>query len=610
MKVSEYILNCISFLEVKDIFLLPGGGAMHLNDALAKNVMLKAIPMQHEQACGIAAESYGRIKECGFGVAMVTTGPGSTNIITPISGAWIESIPLLVLSGQAKSTDLIGDKKIRQGGVQEVDFISMVKKISKFSKTLKKVAEVESALVDAILAMLLGRKGPAILDIPLDIQASEISISPKKTVEIIKDKLQASLANQSNLSQKNQQKITSLFKESRRPLVLVGHGVRLSNAQKELIDFVSKHRIPCVFTWNASDLLEWDNELNIGKPGVVASRAPNFAIQNCDLLISIGCRLDNVITAYNPKNFARNAKKVIVDIDRAELEKNNFNNSLNVLMDAKDFLITIQNLNTQFNNNLQWNRQCMDWKKRYGKIIQNNSEANQIGHYDFINILSDLIPNDAVVITGSSGLAIEVFYSAYRNKPGQRFFLTSGLGSMGYGLPAAIGGCIANNRQITFCIESDGSLMLNIQELSTVSSQELPLKIIVLNNRGYASIRNTQNNYFDGRLIASNDETGVHIPDLKVLAASFGIKGYTVTSLDRFIEVFNTEINSIEPVLIDVHLTESEILQPKVAAIPHKDGSMTSMPLEDMTPLLPIDILEKEMLTGVQKVSYDARTQE
>ena len=589
-RVADYLLNRLADLGVEDIFFLPGGGAMYLNDALACETRITAVPCHHEQACGIAAEAYGRTHDCGFGVAMVTTGPGATNVLTPVAGAWIESLPLFILSGQVKRPDALRGRPLRQSGVQEVDVVSMVKPITKYAVTVDSPENVRKCFEEAIWHMRSGRPGPVWLDVPLDVQAAPIDPDTLVGFESPNTDLDSDVSQELI-------KLNQLLSESKRPLILAGHGVRISGGAKKFQELVEQLGIPCVFTWNASDLLAWDNPLYIGRPGVVAARAPNFAVQNCDLLISIGCRLDNVITAYNPKGFARNAKKVVVDVDQNELNRHEMQIAIPVLSDAKHFILSwLEKSSDSLPDWSEWRSKCLDWKKRYTPLDGRQFESiGPISHYQFVEAISEAIPENQLVITGSSGLAVEVFYTAYRNKVGQRMFLTSGLGSMGYGIAAAIGACIGAGRIPTVCVESDGSLMLNLQELATLKALALPITVVVMNNGGYASIRNTQRNYFEERYLGTGPASGLYIPDFVEVAKGIGLAAQDITSATQL----STAFDEHGPSLFNVHLKTDEVLSPKVAAMPQPDGSIISMPLEDMSPLMSLEQLEQEMLESL-----------
>ncbi len=602
MRVADWTVSRLLNEGVDKVFFLPGGGAMYLNDALAKNSDIAAVSCHHEQACGIAAEAYGRTghkKNPGFGVAMVTTGPGATNIITPVTGAWLDSLPMLVLSGQAKSADRINGRSIRQGGVQEVDIVSLVRPVTKFAKTITNPLDIGPALDTALYQMRSGRPGPVWLDIPLDIQGVQLprdyfsDWSPPKPIPT---------------PAPNIQKICDLIEGARRPIILLGHGVRLACADQKLRSLLEKLGIPAVFTWNALDLLPYDHPLNIGRPGVVAARAPNFAVQNSDLLISIGARLDNIVTAYNPSGFARAAKKIVVDIDAGELkEHKEMNIDYPLQMDALDFINLLLSLPVNSGSE-SWRERCSDWKRRFGvSSVSPKSESSTISHAAFIHSFSNAAPENTLIAAGSSGLAIEFFFSKFKNKQGQRTFLTSGLGAMGYGLPAAIGACLGNGEKPMIAIESDGSFQLNIQELATVVSLELPICIFIMNNGGYASIRTTQRNYFESRYVGSGPDSGLFIPSVRDIAGAYGLTYFEVCKLETMDEKISEALEQRRPCIVEVQLASDEVLEPKCAAVPSSDGNITSMPLEDMTPLLTLEQLRSEMLIELTEESVSAR---
>jgi acetolactate synthase-1/2/3 large subunit len=597
VRVADYIVKRVAEEGIQEIFLLPGGGAMYLNDAIACESRLTPVPCHHEQACGIAAEANGRVNAAGFGVAVVTTGPGATNIITPVAGAWIESLPMLVISGQVKRADALNGRPIRQGGVQEVDIVSIVKPITKYAVTVNRPEHVRRDLEEALWHMKNGRSGPVWLDVPLDVQAAPVN--PSQLLGFVPPTEEPNLGIDLQIQQ-----INALLQASERPIFLIGHGVRIAGATEIFKKIAEQLRIPCTFTWNAADTFAWEHDLYVGRPGVVAARAPNFAVQNSDCLISIGCRLDNVITAYNPQGFARSARKIVVDVDAHELERHSMSIDISVCADAKAFLQTwFQSLPIMGPID-PWRTRCANWKHRYppldGRVFP---QTNPIGHFQLVDRLSDVIPEDRLVITGSSGLAVEVFYTAFRNRRGQRIFLTSGLGSMGYGLAAAMGACIGAGRQPTVCVESDGSLMLNLQELATLKHLNLPLTLVIMNNNGYASIRNTQRNYFQERYLGSGQSSGLWMPDFLKIAQAMGIRCERVNDIQQLTpDLFDAELK-----LVEVVLEEDVVLAPKVSALPQADGSMISMPLEDMSPLLPRDVLRQEMLIPLRPESLNAR---
>lgn len=614
-RVADWVVRRIADEGVGHIFLLPGGGAMHLNDAITLEPRVHGVVCQHEQACGIAAEAYGRTGSSnnpGFGVAMVTSGPGATNVITPVVGAWIDSVPMLVISGQAKRGDLVGNRDIRQGGVQEVDIVKMVSSVTKYAVTVMDPLLIEEHLETALSLMRSGRPGPVWIDIPLDVQAAPFRSPDVRVTSVAHcsaDESPRADLSSGCLTVETAEETVMMLSRAQRPLLLAGHGVRVSGAAKTLRDLIETMQIPCVTTWNALDLLPFEHALNIGRPGVVATRAANFAVQNCDFLLSIGARLDNVVTGYNLKGFARSAKKIVVDIDKSELaNKSELPNATFVHSDAKVFVDALRSIAKPLDIG-DWRDRCVSWKSRYplneGVTFPKRGE---ISHAHFVSVLSDVAPPDCLIATGSSGLAVEFFYAGFENKEGQRIFLTSGLGSMGYGLPAAVGACLGNSSMPVIAVESDGSLQLNIQELATVCSLSLPICLIVMNNGGYSSIRNTQRNYFDSRYLGSGPSSGLQLPSIKRLADVYGLKYLEAADSSNLRRVLLKAIGSPIPVIVNVALITDEALGPKCSAIPQADGSMLSMPLEDMTPLLSLEKLGEEMIVPLSETSFLSRS--
>lgn len=601
-RVADFIADFIAESGIGHVFLLPGGGAMYLVDAVGKHPDIEVVACLHEQAAAISAEAYARINE-NLGVCIVTTGPGATNAITAVAGAWIESVPMAVISGQVKRADMLRGAPLRQKGVQEVDIVSLVKGITKYAVTVERPEDIRIEMERAAHLARSGRAGPVWIDVPLDVQGAPVDAATlPHWRDDTKDDARQDISGEIERLQK-------LLAQAERPLLLAGHGVRLAGGAALFRELAENLGIPVVTTWNALDLLPYDHPLLVGRPGVVALRAPNFAVQNCDLLISVGSRLDNIITAYNPRGFARNARKVVVDVDRNELDKLDMDVALPIEADAKFFLSAWLNAEKIACPDWStWKERCSGWKRRYP--VNDGAPfppGGPISHYQLMDALSDAIPEDNIVSTGSSGLAVEAFYTIFRNKPGQRVFLTSGLGAMGYGLPAAIGACFANNRRPMVAIESDGSLQLNIQELSTLKAFNLPICLIVMNNDGYASIRNTQRNYFKGRYVGTGPETGLLLPDLEKVAATYDLPFLRIGDASELKDKLRQALGQARPLLVDVRLISDEALTPKVSALPQPDGSMISMPLEDMTPLLPLETLKTEMMVGLSEQSLAAR---
>lgn len=583
VRLADYVFARVRDEGVDSVFLVPGGGAMYLVDALGQNKDLRYVPTHHEQAAAIAAEAYSRING-HLGCVLVTTGPGATNAITGVTGAWIESVPLLVISGQVKRADLMGDSGVRQKGPQEVDIVSMVKPITKYAVTVLDPSEIRYHFEKAVHLATTGRRGPVWLDIPLDVQAAQIDAAT--LTSYVPETSSATDLTADAVA------VIDLLNTAERPIILAGHGIRLAEAAEDFRTFYEALGIPVVTTWNAADLIHSGHRLAVGKPGTVALRGPNFAIQNSDLILSIGARLDNVVTAYNPAKFGRHAPKVIVDVDPAELAKfpADMNIARAIRADARDFIraMLAQQPRIVAKDRSSWLSHCNDWKARYP--INDGAPfptSGVISHYHLTKVLADEIPDNTLIVTGSSGLAVEIFYTGFANKPGQRIFLTSGLGAMGYGLPAMVGAGIASGTKSFVGIEGDGSLMMNIQELQTIRMHDLPLKLFLFDNCGYASIRNTQRNYFEGRYVGTGPEGRLGLPDFVALAKANGIESMRIEDAADLVSGVREALSRRGPLVVDVQVQIDEALWPKSAALPQPDGTIRSMPLEDMSPLLP-----------------------
>ena len=589
-KVSDFLFELLRINNAKNIFLVPGGGNMHLTDAVKRNKKLSYTSFFHEQSASIAAESYSRSNN-NLGVALVTSGPGSTNAITGLAGAWIESVPLIIISGQVKTSDLIKSRKIRQYGPQEIEIKKIVNHITKFSVTINSKKNIIKIFKKAVAEAISGRNGPVWIDIPLDIQASEInySLSDLKEIKSINKKTKINFS-----------KILKEINKSKKPIILAGHGIRLSNSKDIFLKTINKLKIPVLTTWNSIDLIEYNSDLNFGSPGVVARRHSNLIVQKSDLIISIGSSLNKIVVAFNEKDFGRNAKKIIIDIDKNQLKSIKIPLSKKINACCNNFLIGFFShiRKNKVKNFCDWVEECLDLKKKYSNEFINRKKINKkIDHYFFTNHLSKTLKENQLISTGSSGLGIEIFYTFFETKKNQRIFLTSGLGSMGYGIPSSIGSCISNNKKKTILIESDGSFMFNIQELATIRSYNLPIKIIILNNRGYASIRTTHKNYFNERFVGTGFEDGIKYPNFEIIAKGFNLNYFSLKKKINFGKKLKNYLKNNKPSIIEIFLNKNDILKPKVSSIIKKNGQIISMPLEDMSPLISITKL-KNILNG------------
>lgn len=597
MRVADYILHAIACRGVKVVFFLPGGGAMHLNNALLRNKSLQAVSMLHEQGASIASEAYARTS-CLFGVCMVTTGPGATNAITGVSGAWFESTPMVVISGQVKRADLKGDRRLRQLGTQELDIVTVVSSITKYAVCLTDPALVRYEVEKALFLMQSGRPGPVWIDVPMDVQASEInpeSLIGYELAHTDQDQ-EAGLANTPLRTAAIQ--VANLLMNATRPVLLLGNGVHCAGAADNARSLVDQLQVPTQTTWIGADLLECSHPLYFGRPGTVASRGANFTIQNADLVITIGCRMDYSITGYNRKQFARGAEVVVVDIDEAEIDKLGNLPKVRVVADAGAFINELSNaMSSRPKRDYgEWIALCNQWKERYPVVVpEYYQQSGYTNTYVFTKILCDELESSDMLIPGSSGASIDTFWLAAELKNGQRAVATGGLGAMGYGLPAAIGGCIGSNGRRTISIDGDGGFMLNIQELEVVRRLNLPIKFFVLNNNGYASIRASQTGYFK-EAIGCDSDSGLTLPDVCKVASAFGIQSFRIANQQDLRASIREALNCEGPVICEVMVQPNQTIGPRVSSRLGKDGAMVSTPLEDLSPFLDREELWGNML--------------
>lgn len=579
-KVSDYIAEFIEKIKVKHVFMLPGGGAMHLVDSLG-NSGIQYICCQHEQAASVAAEAYGQHTN-HLGVAMVTSGPGATNAITGVTAGWIDSTPMLIISGQAKTADLVGDTGVRQRGSQEVQIIEMVKPITKYAAQIIKPEEIRYHLERAYMAATTGRKGPVWLSIPLDIQAAVINDENLEGYYTEK--------NTKEIEDSTIQHVYDLIRKSNKPLILAGNAVITSDSVDRFLELVQVLEIPVMTTWKSMDMMEEEHQLYVGHPGIMGDRGANFIIQDCDLLLVLGSRLDTSITAFNEKDFARKAKKIIVDIDRCEIDKLDMDIELKIVGEMSDFMDKmLRNVGMMSNkiDRRRWILNCRRLREVYPVIEEKYSNIKgYVSAYYFIGKLSELLDKDDIIVPESSGGAAEITCQAFKIKKGQKMKHAAGLGSMGFGLPYAIGACLANDRKRTILINGDGAFQLNIQELETLYRLQLPVKIFIWNNGGYASIRAMQNGNFNGHLVASDDESGQSMPNISAIAEAYGFKTYKISSNDDVENMLKIILQEDVPIICEVMVLPNETVSPRIKAIKNEDGSMVSMPLDKMWPYL------------------------
>lgn len=592
IKLSDYVIDFVAKQGVKHVFMVAGGGGMHLIDSLGKNKEIKYVINHHEQASAMSAEGYQRVTG-NLGVALVTTGPAATNAITGLLCSWNDSIPLLVLSGQANSKFLIKNTGLRQRGVHEVNITKIVESVTKYSVTVMDEKMIRYHLEKALYLTKSGRSGPVWIDIPLDIQTKIIDI--KTLVKFDSKKEFPNKKNSKDILKVD--KVADLLKKSKRPIILAGHGIRLSDMQDEFLKFVEKYKIPVVTTKNAFDLIYDNHPMKIGSVGINGQRSANFAIQNADLVLALGTRLAFPVVGYSTDLFAREAKKVVVDIDKNQLENALINVDVSINLDLKEFLPV---LDKKFKNKLldttDWIKVCQKWKKTFPSVDENQkNDKKYVNSYYFFDVLADTLSNKDVLVT-DQGASFYSLTQSFKVKKGQRVFTNGGFSPMGYGLPAAIGACFGNNEKRVICVHGEGGLELNIQELQTMIHYKLPIKLFVFNNQGYLSIKHTQMAYFDGNFVGCDSKSGLSCPDMIKIAKAYGIHTERIEKNQQLKQKFKKILSTDGPMLIEVILDPMQSFIPKVTSEKKPDGSMVSKPLEDMFPFLNRDNFYSNMI--------------
>lgn len=589
VKVSDFVFDYIANLGVKHIFYLPGGGAMHLDDSLGHNPKLTPVCMLHEQPCSIAAEAYSRISG-NFGVCVVTSGPGATNTITGLAGAWLDSTPVIFISGQAKRADLVRNQKIRQFGIQEVNVVELVKSVTKYAVQIKEPEDILYELDKAVAIAKEGKPGPVWLDIPLDIQASIIETESLKHYTK-KPKLY-------ECKDSDIKKTIELFNKSKRPLILLGNGIRLAGAVNEMNELIKKLNVPVMTTWNGVDLIEDDNPLFFGRPGAVGQRHANFIQQNADFVLTIGTRLNLLSTGYDFETFLRNAKHVMVEIDENEMKKCSVHPALAIHADAKSFIMKMlaSSDSIQANDHAEWWQYCKNIKKKYPLFIKEQTPEGQgVNTYSLVNTLTDKMTENDIYQFTSSGTGADIAMYTFRIKKGQRAFLTKGLASMGFDLSACIGSCLAGGGRRTVCITGDGGFLMNVQELATLKYQNLSVKLFILCNEGYGMIYNSQTGNFK-RLTGCTKESGLGMPDMKSIVEGFGIKCFEIDSESELDTKIDEVLSYEGPAVCTVKVYIGQKILPRQTNYMKEDGQMASRPLEDMSPLLERDEFAENMI--------------
>ena len=594
IKVSDYISDFFVKKKMSHVFGITGGGAMHLNDSFGKNNKLKFIFFHHEQSAAMAADAFYRKnqKPC---ILHTTSGPGATNAITGVTGAWIDSIPMFVISGQVPTKDMIRHTKTRQIGVQEINIIDIVKPITKFSATIDDPEKIDIYLNKSYHSMFDSRPGPVWLDVPLDVQSK--LIDTKKIKKFIKK----------DENKKNKNTIVKTLEKniikSSRPIIVIGNGIHISKSEKLFRIFMDKLSIPVISSWNASDIINSNHNLYVGRMGIFGDRASNLAIEGADLIIVLGSRLSVPQTGYKTKLFAQKAKKIIIDISRSELNKNKFTKV--ILKHQSDLNVFLKIANKYFKGRKikqfkKWVGLLNYWKNKYPVMEKKYlKEKNGINSFHFIDSLSKSLKGNETIVT-DMGTSFTCTMQGFKikNYNRQRLFTSSGLAAMGFGLPGAIGGYYADKKSNIICITGDGGLMFNIQELQTVSHYKIPMKIFILENQGYLTMKIMQKKNFK-RLLGSTKGSGISFPNFKEIAKTFNLKYFKLqkNSIENQIKKI---INLSTPALIEVNMPPEQPLIPRTQNKLLPDGTFYTPRLDDLYPHLSNSNLKNERLKVIK----------
>lgn len=607
IRVADYISRRLVEAGVTDCFMLTGGGSMQLNDAFGRQPGMRCLFLHHEQASAIAAESYARLSGRAA-LVNVTTGPGGINTLNGVYGAYVDSIPMFIVSGQVKRETFLRSYPIplRQLGDQEVDIVAMVRPITKYAIVLNNPADVRRVVEKALTLMMRGRPGPVWIDIPGDVQGALVdpdALAPWDPASDDREGEHPNTAAEETMLTGDalEADVAALLADldaAERPLILAGNGVRLAGSVQAMLDFARARGIPIVTGWNAHDLIANDDPLYCGRPGSVGDRGGNFAVQTADHVLVLGCRLNIRQISYNWGSFARNARVTMVDVDAAELAKPTLNLHRAVQADVAAVLAVATQMPTPAGRAaalLPWLQWCRARSDKFPVVLDEYwTESGLINPYCFGKALFDQLEDGDIIVSGDGTACVTIFQAAHI-KPGQRLYTNSGCASMGYDLPGAIGAAYASGAKRIICLAGDGSVMQNLQELQTIVGMKLPVKLFILNNDGYHSIRQAQQNYFPDNIVGCGPDSGLSFPDFQRLAHGFAIPAARVATHAGLASAIRACLDGDGPQLLEVMIDKAQAFAPKLSSRRLDDGSMVSSPLEDLAPFLPRDEFEWAM---------------
>ena len=600
IKVSDLIAKFLKDKKIKHVFGIIGSANSHIFDSINKLKYTEIINVHHEQAATMAMQSYYRIngRPCA---CILTAGAGSSNAITGVISAWADSIPGLIISGQEKSTAIKTYRGMRMWGVQGFDSTLMVKKVTKFSKRVTNSKDIVFYLNTAYDISIDKRPGPVWIDVPLDIQGSSCNLSELKKYKSNKTK-------KINLNQSLLNKIEKLIKKSKRPVFWFGNGIKLAKSENLMPKLLNKFPIPFFLSWSAVDLLPSNHKLNFGRPGVYGNRASNLILQSSDLIISIGTRMSIPMIGYVHNEFARDAKIICVDIDKKEINKLKKKINIKINLDAGTF---INNLNKKitikkeyFKSISKWISFCQNTLKNFPHLekLAHKDEHGFINSYNFLEkFSSELKKNDCVVT--DMGTALLSGHQIMKFNGKQKMITSQGLGEMGFGLPGAIGASIAKNKSEVICLNCDGGIMMNLQELQTINQYNLPIKLFVFNNDGYLMIKHTQKNFFGGRYTSVNKKTGISFPNFKILAKAFNFDYFKIKTWANYKTFMKRNFRKKKSFLCEVFMDPEQNFHPKLSTFIDTSNNIVSPPLEDLSPFLERKKLENSLLVKLHKKS-------
>lgn len=589
MKLADYVVEFLANRGIRDIFLVSGGGIAHLLDAVGRHPDVTYFCNYHEQACAVAAEGYARISG-GVGACLVTWGPGAVNALSGVLGAWVDSIPVVVISGQVRS-DLIADyTQLRQKGPQEANVIDMAKCVTKYAVSVRDPQRVRYELEKSLWLATSGRPGPVWIEFPFDIQGAIID-------EANLEPFSVSSVEAAPLVEKAASVLEAIW-TSRRPLIVAGNGIQQAGCRDLFNRLLDCLRIPVAVPFPAKDIIPEAHPLNIGVFGSNGQRRANFAVQNADLLVCLGAGLSVTKVGFNYKGFAPRARKVIVDIDSSQIDHQVPKADIAVEADLKPFLAEVLRqavIGRNCRPDPRWLEACEMWKRRYPIILPEYlQDRDFVNMYVFMDRLADALDPDDVIVTGN-GFDVVSCYQAFKVRAGQRVVISGNWGSMGWDLPLAVGSCIARGGKRTIVTCGDGSIQWNLQELLTAKHYRLPLKVFVFNNDGYNSIRSTQRSLFEGRLVGADPASGVASMDFRGLADLYGFEYVRIANNDGVAAGIESVLAVDGAVICEVNISPEQMITPKASAFRRADGTIESRPLEDMAPFLPREEVEWNM---------------